>query len=384
MSKPSIKIGLLSVDNPDDKRVSSGTLYTISRNLGKIGTVKWIPVRLSRTYQTANMFAKAAGKLLHRNIVFGHTYVGANLIASGIDKRSLDDCDIIIAYWSGSYFGRLDIGKVPSIYVSDASFPSMVDYYPPFRNLYNWNIRQGCELEKRTMDKADAVVFSSDWAKDSAVNTLGQSSHKIHVIEFGANIDEKDLKRLPKEKDNGRLELLFLGVEWGRKGGDIAVAATKWLNENGVPAVLNIVGIRELDASIASLPYVNHIGFLNKNKPDDYRSLTEVINKSKALILPTQAECSAIAFAEASAYGLPIFTYRTGGVPNYIEEGINGYMLPLGSKGEEFGKRIAACCSDGRLDRMSKTAHEVYEQRLNWTTWTNKMINLIMNLIDKK
>lgn len=383
MSKSAIKIGLLSVDNPKDKRVSSGTLYTISQNLERIGTVKWISVNLSHGYKFSIFLAKVLGKLLHRNIVFGHTSVGANLIASCIDKRSFDGCDVVIAYWSGSYFGRLDINKVPSIYVSDAVFPSMIDYYPSFTDLFKWNIRQGCRLEKNTMDKADAVVFSSDWAKKSAVNFLGQLPDKIHVIEFGANISEKDLKRMPK-KNNGQLELLFLGVEWIRKGGDIAIAATKWLNDNGIPTVLNIVGIKELDSSITDLPYVNNIGFLNKNNPKDYKRLTEIISISKALILPTKAECSAIAFAEASAYGLPVFTYRTGGVPNYIEEGKNGYMLSLDSNGEEFGKLIAECISDGRLKKMSETAHEVYERRLNWSVWTEKMRILIMNLIEKK
>lgn len=382
MSALNINIGLISIDNPSDKKASSGTLYTISENLKSIGYFHWIPLRKSLSYQLAEILFKILAKIFRKNVCFSHTILGARLLSKGLNIHDLKNVDILIAYWCGSTFGQIETNKIPSIYISDATFPAMIDYYPPFSRLWKWNIRQGIILEKKTMDKASAVVLSSDWSADSAMNDLHQFSDKIHVIEFGANIADKDIVQRDF-KYNGVLHLLFLGVEWKRKGGDIAVETAEWLNKNGIKTQLYIVGIKTLDERIKNLPFVTYEGFLNKNNEIEYHKLIDTIYNCHALILPTHAECSAIAFAEASAYGLPTFTSQTGGIPNYIENGRNGYMLPLGSTGKDYGELIAKCLKNGSLEQMANLSREVYLEKLNWNVWTKKMSNLIVNLMNR-
>ncbi|WP_294177395.1 glycosyltransferase family 4 protein [uncultured Coprobacter sp.] len=377
-----VNIGLISVDSPDDRRTSSGTLYTISENLKTIGNVRWIPLRKSAVYRFIEIAFKIIGKMCRKNICFSHTVLGAKLLSKGININDFKNIDVLIAYWCGSSFGQINTSGIPSIYISDATFPVMIDYYPPFCKLWKWNVCQGIDLEKMTMDNSSEVVLSSEWSANSAINDLKQPPRKIHVIEFGANISDKDIVKRSFKFD-GILNLLFLGVEWKRKGGDIAVEATKWLNENGIPTQLHIVGIKGLDERIKNLPFVQYIGFLNKNNETEYNKLIEEIHNCHALILPTHAECSAIAFAEASAYGLPTFTFQTGGIPSYIENGRNGYMLSPDSTGEDFGRLIARCLEDGRLEKMATSAKEVYSEKLNWSVWTEKMRNLIVSLTNK-
>lgn len=380
MTALNINIGFISIDNPKDKKTSSGTLYTISENLKSIGCFHWIPLRKNLSYRFLEVIFKIIAKFFRRNICFSHTTLGARLLSKGININDLRNVDILIAYWCGSTFGQIETNTIPSIYISDATFPAMINYYPPFSKLWKWNITQGTILEKKTMDKVSAVVLSSDWSANSAVQDLHQTSDKIHVIEFGANIADKDIVKR-NFKCNVVLNLLFLGVEWERKGGDIAIETTEWLNKNGIKTQLYIVGIKTLDEKIKKLPFVTYVGFLNKNNETEYHKLIEIIYNCHALILPTHAECSAIAFAEASAYGLPTFTSQTGGIPNYIENGRNGYMLPLGATGKDYGELIAKCLKSGGLEQMANTSREVYLEKLNWNVWTKKMSNLIANLL---
>ena len=382
MSVLKVNIGLISIDSPNDRKTSSGTLYTIYKNLKTLGDVHWIPMRKNAVYRLTEIVFKIIGKACRKNICFSHTVLGAKLLSKSIKVNDFKNIDILIAYWCGSSFGQINTHGIPSIYISDTTFPVMIDYYPPFSRLWKWNTRQGINLEKVTMDKSSEVVLSSEWSAISAINDLKQPSQKIHVIEFGANISEKDIAKRSFKFD-GTLNLLFLGVEWKRKGGDIAVEATKWLNENGFPTQLHIVGIKRLDEKIKNISFVRNIGFLNKNNVTEYNRLIQEIHNCHALILPTKAECSAIAFAEASAYGLPIFTFRTGGIPNYIETGRNGYMLSLDSTGEDFGKFISQCLKDGRLEKMTNSANEVYLEKLYWRVWTEKMKDIIVNLVNK-
>lgn len=375
-----MKIGFISTFSPTDRKASSGTNYQMAQTLAKMGELVWIPVVPSRYYRYLEIAVKALAKLCKKKVCFNYTYVGARILANSVKTDKISECDVLVAFWSGSILAYMDTKGKPVIYLSDATFPAMIDYYPPFSHLFKKNIRSGIDIEKCSLDKASVIVLSSSWSAISAMNDLQQPKEKIHVIEFGANIGDKDI--LPHSfVYNGHLDILFVGVEWGRKGGDIAVEATRWLNSNGIDATLHIVGIKKLDERIASLPYINNVGFLNKNNPKEYRKLADIITKSHLLLLPTIAECAGIVFCEASANGLPIFTHHTGGIPNYIENGRNGYMLPLGSTGVDFGKKIKESLLSDELESMSKEAVLIYRKKLNWQVWGKKIKQIIDSLI---
>lgn len=163
-----------------------------------------------------------------------HSVIGAKYQSETIDMENLQQCDVIFAPFCSEALYSLKTDK-PIIYLSDATFSIMVDYY--FKGLSKYAINQGNQVEQKAMDKATEIIVSSQWAANSVINDYHQDPSKVHVIEFGANIDDKDIieKKFVYE---GHLHLLFLGVDWKRKGGQIAVDACKWLNENGVHATL--------------------------------------------------------------------------------------------------------------------------------------------------
>lgn len=49
-----------------------------------------------------------------------------------------------------------------------------------------------------------------------------------------------------------------------------------------------------------------------------------------------RADCIPFVFNEANAFGLPMITADTGGVPDMIRIGENGYVLPYGARGFEY------------------------------------------------
>lgn len=384
MTREHLKIGFISVDSPEDKKTSSGTLYTIASNFKSIGDLEWIHLSKSKIYNYLEIFLKVLAKSLGRNICFSHTKIGSRLLKKSLNHIDFAKYDVIVAYWCGSVLGGINFKKTPVIYLSDTTFPAMINYYHPFSHLWKWNINQGLQLERESLSNVSSIILSSDWSANSAIKDLDQDSQKINVIEFGANLSEKDIDHFRQHNISIEQELtfLFLGVEWERKGGDIAVEAIKWLNDNGIKCSLHIVGIKNLKESVKKLPYVENIGFLNKNDPTQYQKFAEEISKCCALILPTKAECSAIAFAEASAYGLPTFTYETGGIPNYIQNNLNGIMLPISANGMDFGIKIKECLDNHLFSQMSQFAREVYLQKLNWNVWTAKVKGIVNNLVN--
>ena len=377
MLSKKVKIGFINLNSPLDRKASSGTTFQMCQALKRIGAyIVWLQPKHNFFYKLVNLFFKVLAVSTRSKILRDHTIPLAKIESKSLKKQDIENCDILFAPFASTALYSLKTDK-PIIYLSDATFAVMVDYY--FKGLVSWNVKQANKIEQTALQKATHAIYASQWAYQSAIQDYNADKSIIHVVEFGANIDEKNL--IPHQFIyNGQLDLLFLGVDWIRKGGDIAVEATRYLNDKGIPTTLHIAGIQNLDNNIANLPYVKNYGFLNKNNPNDYNQLVSIIQQSHCLLLPTNAECAGIVFCESSANGLPIFTYKTGGVSNYVENGKNGYMLPIGSSGQEFGKKIYKCLQSGELEKMSKTAVDTYKEKLNWTVWGQKIEHIIESL----
>lgn len=376
-----IKIGFISEVSPFDRTYMSGTNFKICESLSSLGyEIDWIRVRRSKQFLLYSNLIRRINKFRKNKIDVDHTILGSKLLSQAIDITALSKCDVLFTAFGSQYICKLHVEQ-PIISLTDATFHLMVGYYYT-NKLCKWSVKQGNLVEQYAFDTSKAIVVASQWTANSLLKDYHQPLQKVHVVEFGANIDDKDIIKR-QFSYNGHLHVLFLGVDWKRKGGQIAVDTCKWLNEHGVSATLHIVGIKDLDESILKLPYIDYIGFLNKNIPEQYAKLVEIIRLCHCLLLPTLKEAAGIAFCEASAYGLPSFSHLTGGTGNYVYDGRNGYLLPLGSTGADFGSKIKQCLESGELERMSITAKEVYKEKLNWHVWANKVEKIINDILKK-
>lgn len=375
-------IGFFSSSDLSDRRSLSGTMYTMARALESTGAkVVWIPVKSdSLVYKCYRKFVKEAIRLFPKleSRLPKFKLWSCRIAARNMDMPLVESCDVLFAPMQSGALFYLETSR-PIVYLSDATFHLMIDYY--WYNLPKQDKAEGELIEKTAVNKAAALVYPSHWAAESAVRDYGQSKEKITLAFLGPNLDIG--KIVPhKFSFGGHLDLLFVGVDWKRKGGDIAVSACKWLNDNGIDSTLHIVGIKSLDSGIASLPYVEDHGFLNKNIDKDFSRLISLYDQANCFLLPTLAECAGVSFCEASAFGLPCFTHDTGGVSDYVIDGLNGCLLPLGSSGEDFGRKIKACVESGEMGKMSVEAVKVSREKLTWDRWRDNMTEVIDKTLD--
>jgi hypothetical protein len=149
--------------------------------------------------------------------------------------------------------------EIPIVVWTDATFSSMVNYY--FTDLCEETIRDGNRMERLSLGKCRLVVFSSEWAARSAVMDYCIPESKIEIIQFGANLVDIPEKRNITEQLSNPLEILFVGKEWERKGGDEVYQTFIQLNRCGIATHLTIVGSvpsKKYDLSnITVFPYLN-------------------------------------------------------------------------------------------------------------------------------
>ena len=374
-------IGFMASNPLEDKRAYSGTMYSMAKALEGTGAkVVRIPVDsssllrklyLKAVKEVGRFFPSLKGRLSKRLVW------KSRIAARKLDMSIIEKCDVIFAPMQSGTLFSLKTNK-PIVYLSDATFHAMIGYY--WFDFPKRDIEEGEMIERLAMDKASALVYPSHWVANSAVNDYGQPRAKITLAYLGPNLDVSKISPHVFSFD-GHLDLLFVGVDWRRKGGDIAVGACKWLNENGIDATLHVVGIKSLDPSISSLPYVENHGFLDKNNPEEYSKIMSLYNQADCFLLPTLAECAGIVFCEAGAYGLPCFSHDTGGVSDYVFVGETGRLLPIGATGADFGRVIKECVENGDMERFSKCAPDVVSERLSWGLWAETVSGVIEKLV---
>ena len=291
--------------------------------------------------------------------------------------------DVFLSY-SSIPVTYLDAGA-PVIFWADANFADMIDYYPYFTGLSEETIRNGNLMEKQSINNAAYAVYSSEWARQGAIKHYGADPEKVKVIPYGANIDNdysvEDIKNLVNSKSKDVCKLLFIGVEWYRKGGKRAVEIVKYLNDNGVKAELAIVGVTPDDGE--ELPdYVKVYGFISKKTPEGKKLLEDLISGSHFLVLPTLADCTPIVYCEFSSFGIPSITNDTGGVSSVVADNVNGKLFPVDSPAEQYGEYIISMFTDHeKYMDMALSSFNEYKTRLNWDYAGRKMKELIETLM---
>lgn len=368
-----MKIAYLSISDPLNKKFWAGNIFYIAQALQKdghevefLGPMK-VPVILDK-------FLRAYAKF--NRIIFRREYLAkCNLILSWYAARQFEkklkdkNYDCICAPSESSAVAFLKT-NIPIVYITDTTFKLITHYYNEFKKIPWISKLEGNILEKKTLKKSNSIFYSSIWAAESAVQDYNVSPEKITITPMGANLDEiPERDTIFQKLNNKELTLLFLGSDWYRKGGDIALETLKFLKySHGVKSKLIVCGCKipsQLEGA-----NVEVIPFLNKNKKEDALKLNELFSSAHFLFVPTRADCTLLTAGEANAYGLPVITTETGGVPEVVKDAVNGYCLPYTATGNTYAALIAELFIDEpRYRELIFTSRQYFEEHLNWNKW---------------
>ncbi len=275
-------------------------------------------------------------------------------------------------------FGILQIEK-PIAFWTDSTFAGMIDFYPAYTNLCAETINNGNKMEQSALSQCRLAIYASEWAARTAIQYYDIDPEKVKVVPFGANIEcgrnLDDIIRITECKRFDICKLLFLGVDWYRKGGDKALAIANSLNQRGIKTELHIAGCRQP----AGLPnFVKNHGFISKKTEQGINLLEKLFSESHFLVVPSRAECYGVVYAEASSFGLPSLATNVGGISTAIHNGKNGWTFPLDTPPEEYCDYIENYMSS-KTDYMelALSSFREYSERLNWSTAGRKVYELM-------
>jgi len=377
--KSNLTIAFLTSTDPNDKRSWSGIHYCMYNSLkNNFVTVDAIGPIDGFLLKSIGIINKVSRFLFNKGYNHNNSIIRSYLLSLTINRRiNKKKYDIIFAPASSTEVAFIKT-KVPIIYLSDSSFGQLNGYYDVFSNLFKFSIKESNYIEQKAINKSSYFVYPSKWATDYVIKEYNVDKSKVSIIPFGANIDKKFIKYIEKTRKKDELfKLLFIGVYWKRKGGDVVFDTFKFLLDKGYNVSLTICGC---------VPPIQHekmkvYPFLNKNIEEDMNKLTEIIQESHVLFVPTKADCSPIVFCEASAFGLPIITTDTGGVSSIVENDVNGFCLPINSNSTAYAEVIIKLIQDEQnFLKLSKSSRALYLSKLNWENWGKEVSDIITKI----
>lgn len=408
-----LRIGLISLADPEDPQAISGMPHAIKRQLVRLGheVVDLVPgaeptgERLRR--QVAQLLPRPVKRALKgalRQGAAGAAFLDGLRGREGRDPSPPDDEAIYQAELERARLLSRDLaGKIaacqptidlllggcisvplfelevaqPIVYFSDTTATLIVETYPAWRDRPEGWRRACLEIERAALARARLALFATELARRSAVQDFGVDPARTRSLPLGANVtpDPELLERArrvpaPSPAD---LRLVITASDPARKQLDLVIDLVDRLRSEGVAATLDFIGPPTPRAE--AHPHVRCAGRLVLSRPDDRRRNLELLADSHLMVMPSLGEAFGIAVAEAAHLGKPSLVSAAGGLPEVLDpEQRSGRVLPVEAGVEDYARAVRELALDpARYQAASAAALERARDVLHWDRFGERL-----------
>jgi len=258
-----------------------------------------------------------------------------------------------------------------------------------FHRYYNC-LLNSCSPYSNSFFKS-AVHMSAMYFHEFILNYEKQIDHfitpsnfmKSKAIEYG--IDKKKLTYIANFIDLGKYEpcyefddyIIYFGRISGEKGVNILIKAMK-----DIPLDLLILGggpkYQECIqwARQIGLTNVKFLGLKSGNE------LKELVQRAMFSVLPSRwYENGPFVIYESFALGTPVLGANIGGIPEFIDEGENGWLFESNDVDALHSKILYAIKSKDRIKLMSRNARKTVEERYSAEGYYKKLMNVYNTIL---
>jgi len=230
------------------------------------------------------------------------------------------------------------------------------------------------------------VVVSNGYANHLRTGRIPE--RKIHVVQNA--IDLQRVKSIKCEKKTKRKELGFspdeiLVATAGRlspeKGQADLILAFSCLKRGFPSATLVIIGdgpLRNQLETFVKEKSINHVCFTGfRNDIDEIMSIVDLF------VLPSHTEGLPNVVLEAFAFKKPVVGTEVGGVPEIIEDGVNGFLV-LPGHSDLLKTAISKCLSNPKMmSEMGNAGYKKIEKEFTLEAQTKKLEEIYFSVLTK-
>jgi len=252
------------------------------------------------------------------------------------------------------------LGRKPPVVIRGHGNPLAIKRYSGKR--VGWGDRLGRNLQLSGIRRAGAITAVSKFQAREIAGDLSLSEDAIHVISNPISptllhqaLEEPRVEPAKPvvlytgriEFRKGSLELLrsldrvasrFPDVEYV-----IAGARDNSIDDQMLNGALGVNGTRQHVRLLGHVPW---------------QQLADLYRRASVFVMPSFYETFGISVIEAMAFGLPVVATRTGGLPEVVEDGVTGILVPTGDAEALADALIRLLKDPGLRQRMGQAGQE--------------------------
>ncbi|WP_380174140.1 glycosyltransferase [Kineococcus sp. DHX-1] len=205
------------------------------------------------------------------------------------------------------------------------------------------------------VESADLIACISEYCRDRLQNlTTPEHWDKMSIVRMG--VDASRFAPAPREERDGPLRVLFVGRLVPEKGPDVLLQAVTALAAEGVEVELVVAGggaladdLAQQRKASAATERIRLLGPVGQDDIRDWYAWADVF------CLPSYAEGVPVVLMEALAMEVPVVTTRIAGIPELVEDGVNGFLVEPG-RPVEVARALRTLADDAALRRRMGAA----------------------------
>jgi len=242
-------------------------------------------------------------------------------------------------------------------------------YFP--KGFSRKKLKLALAYEREVYAGMDLIFTMSEYLRRSFVEDFGVPESKVVTIGGGVNLTE--IPEVRHEKDYTTQQILFVGVEFHRKGGPQLLEAFGRVRAARPGATLHIVGPHHLEDVGKLGDGVIFHGFLDRKDPTQGAILRRLFSDAVLFVMPSLYEPFGIAPLEAMTYQVPCILTNRWAFPEMLEPGVSGELV---EPEDHEGLTDRTMYLLDRPDLMRKYGAISRERVLQKYTWGSVVSNL--------
>lgn len=258
----------------------------------------------------------------------------------------------IFTFQTQSLFDASVPGLPHFIYTDHASLATL--QYPGLLKSDYWP-RTWFKLERTIYPNASLIFTMSTNISKCFIDQYACDPTKVICVYAGNNAKPIATEMIDVNR-YAQKNILFVGVDWERKGGPVLLEAFRNVLKIHPDARLTIVGCSpQVDA-----PNCNVVGRVPLSEVSGF------YEQASLFCLPTRLEALGIVFLEAFAHKLPVVATNLGGIPDFVSNGKNGYLVEYNDV-ETLANRLIELLEDPKkCEIFGENGYRAVMERYNW------------------